>query len=102
MLKKKNVLQIIVLLFLATFLFVNCERDEFEKTNSKFSLNKIAHQKVMENQKVEAKIANYKTLVQKEVATNNQARLIYLNDYNFTIDTEKVMYLENNTTGYHS
>ncbi len=101
--KLKNYLKLGILLFGVSIFLVNCEYDKIEtETNSKYSIKKITHNQVIRNQKIATKISNYRTLIEKEEASNYQARLLHSDNHNFTIDTDKVMFLENNETGYHS
>ena len=101
--KLKNYLQLGILLFGIALLLLNCEQEKMDevKTTSKYSIKKIKHNQLLENQKISDKISEFRVLKEKN-KVNNQARLIHSDEYDFTIDTDRAVYFENTETGYNS
>jgi len=101
--KLKNYLKFGILLFGVSILFVNCERDYdevFELENNSEIIVKILNQKQVEsNEEIVSKLQQINTELNTE-STLILAKGIYNKDYDFTINTDYVKYIEKGD--YHS
>lgn len=102
-----NKIRILVfLIFGATLLFVNCEKDttldiDTPQQTSKYKIHTLNQEQIQSNVQIVNKLKSFNnTKSTKE--TKSEAREIYNSEYNFTINTDYVKYLENTETNYHS
>lgn len=108
-LKLKNLLKLGILLFGISLFIVACQKDDDFKTienstsynSSNFITKRIYSKEIEQNKIIKNKINEIKEK-QNELKINAQNKTIYFSDYDFTINTDFAVYLENQDASYHS
>lgn len=105
--RKLNFLKIGILFFGITILLWNCEKEEFEKEVVKkgnYSVSKINFSDIKQNTQLIQKLEKFSKRKKKEEIndTNTQNKDVYSSEYDFTINTDFINFVESRKGNYHS
>lgn len=105
--RKLNFLKIGILFFGITILLWNCEKEEFEKEVVKkgnYSVSKINFSDIKQNTQLIQKLEKFSKKKKKEEIndTNTQNKDVYSSEYDFTINTDFINFVESRKGNYHS
>lgn len=98
-----------ILLFGISFFLIGCEKDDTETLHSNrenpnvsaFKITTITNQEVKQNDNLNIELEKIKQQVYS-IKSNALNRTVYSTEYDFSIDTENVTYIENFDASYHS
>ena len=105
--RKLNFLKIGILFFGITILLWNCEKEEIEKEvvkKSNYSVSKINFSDIKQNTQLIQKLEKFSKSKKKEEIndTNTQNKDVYSSEYDFTINTDFINFVESRKGNYHS
>lgn len=105
----KNYLKLGILLSGISLFIISCQKDDDFKTienntlvnNSNYKTKRIYSKEIEQNKIIKNKINEIKEK-QNVLKINAQNKTVYFSDYDFTINTNFAVYLENQDASYHS
>ena len=103
--RKLNFLKIGILFFGITILLWNCEKEETEKEvvkKSNYSVTKINFSDIKQNTQLIQKLEKFSKSKKKENLNDTQNKDVYSSEYDFTINTDFINYVESKDQKYHS
>ena len=103
--RKLNFLKIGILFFGITILLWNCEKEEIEKEvvkKSNYSVSKINFSDIKQNTQLIQKLEKFSKSKKKENLNDTQNKDVYSSEYDFTVNTDFIKYVESRDQKYHS